>query len=218
MRAVKFIDVVAADQIDSRLIGVTLPLDLTCCNFVAAPSDLHGVAPVFGGAHPDVDVLRQRRIQIRPLAQRRQRIGLARDDHLQLAAANQQSSERDLLLCCDLVKPRLCFVGIDDRLGADFEFTTSLLQLLASGRLRSHECDQLIPRAEYVEICVGHSQGEVLLRLRELRLALHDCQLGLIERGPVLRSIQRHGQVQSAAVDAVIAAATRPNSVLVDDR
>ncbi len=89
LRAVEFVDVVAADQIDSRLVGVTLPLDLACCDFVTAACDLHGVAAGFGCAHPGVDVLRQRRVQIRPLAQWRQRIGFARNDDLQLAAANQ---------------------------------------------------------------------------------------------------------------------------------
>ncbi len=124
---------------------------------------MHCIATDFCGPHPGVDVLRQRRIQVRPLSQRCQRIGLARNDHLQLAAANQQSAERDLLLRCDLIEPRLGFVRIDDRLGADFKFTASLLQLLAGGLFRSHQCDQLIARGEHVEVRDRDSQRKVLL-------------------------------------------------------
>ncbi len=88
----------------------------------------------------------------------------------------------------------------------DFEFTPSLLQLLAGGLFRGHQRNQLIACGQHIEVRDGDSQREILLRLGQLRFALHDGELGLIKRRPILRAIYRDCQVQAAAVDAVIAA------------
>ena len=182
-------------QVAGFLFGDFLPGD-----FHAGAKNRQRLIVLLGCRDPIVDVVGPGKGQGELLLQRRQPLGQLVDELLQRLAFDLPIVLVDDFLRHRLVIAGLCFIGVRDGRRADLEISLGLGQLFADGGLLRLRHGDVVFRQQHIEVGLRHAQNQILLRGRELRLALQHLLLGLIVGRPVLRPVQRLAERQRVAI------------------